>query len=293
MVNDLSNEIKEVWEDKLQDQLREKFVGFNFANVKMDGKFIGADTVHFPRQAKLAVQTIASFNDSIVLQDLTSTDETFSLTERRYFAFTINIEEDIETYVDPRSQALKDVMEDFAREYDKQIFGEYANAGIVFDDGDMDTATNGGAGFPIILSKTNVVEMFININVKMDEGLVPSNDRKIALAPKDIGLLLKAPELTRATETAERRLETGLIGEIEGMMIYKSLQIQEVTGTRHSLAVQGLPISFGSNIKPNVFVSTVGENTDKFASVIKGATKFGTKLFTEGAERTVDVQIKV
>ena len=30
-----------------------------------------------------------------------------------------------------------DVMEDFAREYDKQIFGEYANAGYVFDDGDI------------------------------------------------------------------------------------------------------------------------------------------------------------
>lgn len=293
MTNNLSAEIKEVWEDGLQSQLREKFVGFNFANVKMDGMFIGADTVHFARQDKIGVQTIASFNDSIVLQDITSTDETFALTERRYFAFTINIEEDIETYVDPRSQALMDVMEWFAREYDKQIFGEYANAGFVFDDGDMDTATNGGAGFPIILDKTNMIEMLININTKMDDNLVPSNDRKIALKPREIGLLLKSDELNRATETAERRLETGLVGEIEGFNIYKSLQVQDVTGTRHSLAVQGTPISFGSNIKPNVFVSTVDENTTKFASIMKGATKFGTKLFTEGAEKTFDVQIKV
>ena len=147
--------IKEVWEDQLQEPLREMFVGFNFANSKFDGSFVGADTVHFARQTKLTVQTLASFNDSIVLQDLASADETFSLTEKRYFAFTINIEEDIETYTDPSNQALKDVMEDFAREYDKEIFGEYANAGIVFDDGDMDTATNGGAGFPIIVSKDN------------------------------------------------------------------------------------------------------------------------------------------
>ena len=135
--------------------------------------------------------------------------------------------------------------------------------------------------------------MIVNINTVMDDNLIPDNDRKIAFKPREIGLLKKSPELTRATETAERRLETGLIWEIEGMMIYKSLQVQDVTGTRHSLAVQGKPICFGSNIKPNVFVSTVAENTDKFASVIKGATKFGTKLFTEWAERVVDVQIKV
>lgn len=293
MANDLSNEIKEVWEDGLQDQLREKFVGFNFANTKMDGRFVWADTVHFTRQTKIEVQNLASFNDSIVLQDLDSTDETFSLTERRYFAFTINIEEDIETYVDPRSQALVDVMESFNREYDKQIFLEYANAGYVFDDGDVDTATNGGAGFPIILSKDNIIGVLININTLMDDNLIAGNDRKIALKPKDIALFLKSPELTRATETAERRLETGLIWELEWFNIYKTLQLAEVTGTRHSLAVQWKPISFGSNIKPNVYVSTVSENTDKFASIVKWASKFGTKLYTEGAEKTVDVQIKV
>lgn len=292
-MNNLAAEIREVWEDGLQDQLREQFVGFNFANTKMDGRFVGADTVHFARQAKISVQNLASFNDSIVLQDITATDETFVLTERRYFAFTVNVEEDIETYVDPRSQALVDVMESFKREYDQQIFGEYANAGYVFDDGDMDVLTNGWSGFPIILSKDNIVGMLINVNTLMDDNLISSNDRKIALKPKDIALFLKSPELTRATETAERRLETGLIWEIEGFNIYKTLQLTESAGTRHSLAVQGTPISFGSNIKPNVYVSDVSQNTSKFTSIIKWATKFGSKLFTEGSEKTVDVQIKL
>ena len=126
----------------------------------------------------------------------------------------------------------------------------------------------------------------------MDDALIPSNDRKLAFSPTEKGLLLKSPQLTRATETAERRLEAGLLWEIDGNMIYISNQLITAVGTKHALSVQGSPISFGSNIKPNVFVTSVANNNTHFATIVKGATKFGSKLFTEWAEKTFDIHIK-
>ena len=295
MPNNLAAEVAEVWSDSIQGQLYETFVGKAFSNVKFEGKFIWADTVHFPRQAKLLVKNIVDFNAPIVIDDLTATDELFTLTERRYFAFQINIEEDVETYVDPRHQAIRDVMHGFANEYDTNIFSEYVNALYILDDGDMDVATNGGAGNPVILDTTNMLDFIVKMNQKFSLADVPLNDRKLAISPIERSKLFRMPELQRATSEAERRLASGLIGDIDGISVYVSNNLQLSGGwtVRHAVCVQGNPVSFAANIKPSVYMSSVDENTGGFWSVIKGATKFGTTLFTEGAERTMDCQIQV
>ena len=295
MANNINAEVSEVWANELQTPLYETFVWKAFANTKFEGRFVGADTVHFPRQAKLLVKNIVDFTAPVVIDDLTATDEVFTLTERRYFAFQINIEEDVETYVDPRNQALKDVMHGFSNEYDTNIFSEYVNALYTLDDGDMDVATNGGAGNAVILDTNNMLDFIVKINQKFSLADVPLNDRKLAISPIERSKLFRMPELQRATSEAERRLASGLIGDVDGITIYVSNNIQTSGGwtVRNAMAVQGKPVSFAANIRPSVYVSTVDENVGGFWSVIKGATKFGTTLFTEGAERTMDCQIVV
>jgi hypothetical protein len=46
--------------------------------------------------------------------------------------------------IDPNSQVMQDAKEAFARAYDLEIFGNYASASMVVDDGDLTTASNSG-----------------------------------------------------------------------------------------------------------------------------------------------------
>lgn len=260
------------------------------ANTKFDGSFRGTDTVKFPRQQKIVIGTLTSFRQSLTKQDITTTGEDFSLDQYRYFAFDIALDEDIETYIDPKSQAYVDAKEGFSNEFDKAILGHYVDAGYTIDDGDMETASNGGTGNAIAVSKANIYDMFTAVSEVMDVNYIPQNDRWIMISPKESRKLKKSPEMQKSTVEAERRILKGVIGMLDDLMIYYSNNLAVAAGVRHILAGQGKPICFASNVKPSIYVGSIKESDD-FTYLVKGATKFGTKVFTEGSEKLIDVEV--
>lgn len=291
MANNFAAIIQKVYSDNLQTHLREEFVGKQIANTKFDWKFIGADTVNFPRQAKLVIGTLTDFNQNLTEQDVTTSNETFVLDQIRYFAYRLNITDSIETYIDPKHQTYIDVKEGFADEMDKAIFGQYQNAGYTIDDGNLETASNGGAGNPIIWSKDNVYDLITAINEVLDEASVPSNSRFVVFSPKEKRLLNKSPFLTRSTADWDKTVRKGFMGEVDSTKVLWSNNLQSAGGTKHVLAGQGMPVSFASNLKPQVFVGSIADSQN-FTYQVKGATKFGVKTFTEGSERLIDVHVQ-
>ena len=292
MANNFAAIIKETWSTNLQDQLRENFVGRMIANTKFDWSFTGSDTVNFPRQAKLTIGTLADFNASLTEQDITTTNETFVLDQIRYFAFRLNIIDRIETYIDPKNQTYKDSREGFSREDDRAVLGQYANAGYVLDDWDMEAPTNLGAGNPIITSKDNIFDMVTAQNQILDEANVPENDRFMILDPIRKRQIKNSPLLNRATTKWDDLVRKGFFGDIDDTNIWFSNGLTSAAGTIHALWGQGKPVSFASNLKPQVFVGSIAESSN-FTFQVKGATKFGVKTFTEWSERLVDIHIKV
>ncbi len=290
MANNFAALIKEVWSTNLQEHLRKEFVGNNICNTKFDGSFIGADTVNFPRQAKLTIGTLTSFNDNLTEQDIVASNETFVLDQIRYFAFRLNIIDDIETYINPKNQTYVDAKEGFANEMDKTIFGQYVNAGYVLSDANMETATNGGGANAIIASSANIYDLITAFNQKLDEVYVPSENRWIVFSPKEKRLLNKSPFLTRSTTDGDGVVRKGFMGEVDGTSIMWSNNLVTASSVKHAVGGQGKPISFASNLKPQIFVGSISES-DNFTYQVKGATKYGVKTFTEGAERLVDIKL--
>jgi len=291
MANNFAAIIQKVYSKNLQEHLRKNFVGKEIANTKFDWSFIGADTINFPRQAKVTIWTLTDFNESLNEQDLTTDNETFSLTEIRYFAYRLTIIDKIETYIDPNHQTYKDIREGFSNEYDKAIFGQYQNAGYVVDDWNMEVASNGGAGNPIILDKDNVYDLITAINEVLDNASVPDNDRFVVFSPKEKRLLNKSPFLTRSTTDWDKTVRKGFMGDVDNTKILWSTNLVSAGWIKHILAGQGKPISFASNLKPQVFVWDI-KDSDNFTYQVKGATKFGVKTFTEWSERLVNVEVQ-
>ena len=290
MAHDFSAVMQTTWTTNLQNHLRKSFVGMKIANTKFDGSFRGTDTVKFPRQQKIVIGTLTNFRQSLTKQDITTTGEDFSLDQYRYFAFDIALDEDIETYIDPKSQAYVDAKEGFSNEFDKAILGHYVDAGYTIDDGNMETASNGGAGNAIAVAKTNIYDMFTAVSEVMDVNYIPQNDRWIMISPKESRKLKKSPEMQKSTVESERRVLKGVIGMLDDLMIYYSNNLTVATGVRHGLAGQGKPICFASNVKPSIYVGSIKESDD-FTYLVKGATKFGSKVFTEGSEKLIDIEM--
>jgi hypothetical protein len=273
-----------------QMQIYENFVGNNIVTSKFEGEFEGNDTVHFFRQTKPTVSAMASSYSDIPVQDVVQTDETFTL-DLRYGGVIGYSDEDmkrINTDVDSRAQSIKGWSEAYTGLFDDDIMAEYASAGSGLDvtDGDMDTATNSGGTNSIILTKSIVWEAISKCNLALDLAKVSQNDRWLMVTPQVWNFLSRAPELTRSTDMGDQVVKAGYTGfEIDGIKLYKSTNIYKAASARYCLFGQGKPINFASLVKPDVKFVSSDTQSQSFVNYLKSMTKFGTKTFSEGAER--------
>lgn len=296
-----SFEKSEAWSSVLQSQLRQAFVGKFICDMKFENEFDWNDTVHFKRTAKVQFSSMATSYAEVPVSSLTDTDETFTLNERQAFSVAISDEDYKELNINPNSQVMRDAVEQSAKLYDTNILAQYANAGITVDDGNMASASNGGAGNKVILSKSNIYDFLTAIAQAMDEAVdslgnktgLPDSDRWVILSPKEKRFLANAPELIRATNLGDKTVTWGFMGTVDNLKIYWSNNLAVASSTKHILAGQGKPICFAANIKPKV--QFVGSETqaNTFVNYLKCQTKFDSKVFLDGAERLIDCQVAV
>lgn len=290
------------WASVLQSQVRmDSFIGMQIADTKFEWDFDGNGTVNFRRQAKVTLQDMASWSSEITITKLVDTNETFTLTKFKGFATEISDEEFKEMDIDPNSQVMMDAKEAFARAYDLEIFGNYASASMVIDDGDMTTATNSGWNNPIIVSKDNSYEIIRRMNLKMDVAVdslgnktwLSSNWRWAVLSPNEKFFFEAMPELLRSTDLWDRIVTWGLIWTISWIKLFWTNLLSEVSTTRYCLFGQWKPICFGANIKPKI--QFVGQETqaNTFLNYLKGMTKYGSTVFSEWAEKLGSLQTKI
>lgn len=290
MANNLAAGKGEEWAAVLQEVLYETFVGMSISNTKFEGDFNGNDTVHFPRLARITSLDLATSYSDVTVQDLDETDEEFSLDTRKHFAFEVSDEDRIELRVDPQSRAIRDGAEAFANDWDDSIMAQHANATYTLDDGDMETATNGGTGNPVILSKSNIYDLVTAAVEIMDLNNIPMTERFMILSPSERRLLSKSDEFLRSTDLGDQVVRNGFAGRVDDVNIFYSNNLVSAGGIKHVLSGAGKPVSFAANIRPKVQI-VPSEVRESFADLVKAQTKFGSKVFFEGANRLIDVEI--
>jgi hypothetical protein len=274
-------------------QLRQAFVGKYIANTQFEGDFDGNKTVHVKRLAKVQFATLPSSYSEIPLQELTETDETFTLTVLKAFAVPISDIDYKELNINPDSELMRNAVEQGAKLYDTEIMSQVVNANLTVTDGDLETASNGGTTNSIKASKANIYDIVTAVVEKLDTAPdslgnatgVPDNDRWIMFSPKEKRFLSKAPELLRATDLGDKVVTGGYMGDIDNVKIYYSNNILSSATVRSCMFGQGKPIQFAALVKPKVeFVGSETQATS-FVNTMKCQTWFGSKVFAEGRER--------
>jgi hypothetical protein len=242
---------------------------------------------------------MATSYSEIPLSNLVQVDETFTLTQRKAFAIAISDEDYKEIDISPNSQIMQHAVEQAADLYETEIMGNYVNAGLTITDSALETASNGGGTAGIIASTTNIYDLFTAIGEKLDTAPdslgnptgVPDSNRWVIISPKEKRLLNKSPFLTRATNQGDKTVTGGFMGDINGLNIYWSNNLVTTGGFKYALFGQGKPVCFGALIKPKV--EFVGSETQaqSFVNTMKSMTRYGTKVFAEGAERLGSIKL--
>lgn len=289
----------EKWASVMQWQLRQSFVWKYIANTRFEWYFEGNKTVNFKRQAKVTYSDMATSYVEIPVQWLVETNETFTLSKRKWFAVQISDEDYKEIDINPDSQVMQDAVEQWAKLYDTEIMSNYIYAWLTLTDWDMETASNSGWANSIKLSKSNIYDLCTAAQEKMDTApdslwnatWLPDMDRWIMLSPSEKRLLAKAPELLRSTQLWDKVVTWGYMWEVDGLKVYYSNNLASESNIRWWMFGQWKPIHFGSLIKPKV--EFVGSETqaNSFLNTLKSMTYYGSKVFAEWVERLWSIKI--
>lgn len=82
-------------------------------------------------------------------------------------------------------------------------------------------ATTNTTGTAAALTVNNIYEKFLAANEKLDEAKVPQSGRFAFVTPKAYNLFKRCPEFVKQSETGQKMVNSGHVGDVDGVKIIK------------------------------------------------------------------------
>lgn len=281
--NGLGKAKSEAWAAMLQKELEKTTVGLNICDTKFEGVFMGgAKTVHYPRIRAVSGGDLANPYSKITLGQIQSEDDSFTLDCHKYWAIPIAKADLLQMKASPNSAIIDALKQYYKERWEEEIFKKaVASASIVI---------GGSLGLTLDTGK-KIYDAILNSDEKMSDGNVPMSNRFAIISPADL-TLLKQYMVERNTPLGDEVLENGYAGKVDGVKIYMSNMLPKVGNIRNIILGQGKPVSFASDIKPEVIHVAQETQSDSFADVIKSQSRYGAKVFLSDAIRLVNLVVK-
>ena len=150
------------------------------------------------------------------------------------------------------------------------------------DDGDLDTATNGGAGNPANVTVANVYEVFAKIAEKLEDQNVNLDEVGVFVRPAIKSILVRAG-LASGTDIGMADGKKGLIANVAGVDIF----VNNNTTTAFMIALDKEAIQGVSKYAK----TDVRDNVDGFSSNLIAENIFGGKITATGSKSIATFEI--
>lgn len=276
--------IPELWSGKMLEKLYLTTVFGEISNTDYEGEIKDyGDTVHVRTTPDITI------NDYTIGQNLTyqrpeSTPLEMLIDKGKYYAFAcddiIQKQSDI--------KAMDDWSEDAGRQMGIAIDHDILDWAVSYPHADnKDNAAGadsgdillGTSGSPLQLTKTNILDVFVDCGLVLDEQKIPETNRWIVIPPWAAAMLKKS-DLKDAAMTGDGTsvLRNGRIGSIDRFTIYSSMNIKTAgTSPKVWYALFGHPmaISFASQMTKTETLRA--EST--FGDLVRGLNVYGRKVF--------------
>ena len=251
----------EIWSTVLNYQLYKNMVGLSVVNRDYEGEIArSGDTVHITRPGAVTVNDWAA-NTDLTIESPTETQLDLVIDQQKYFAFTIENIEQVQSNVElipPYTQEAAYALADTA---DQFIFGKYTDA----------DASNQGTA--VAFTSSNIWAQLTAAKRNLSENNVPKTGRFMVLSPEEIELLEQATEFQRASDMGDEVSRNGFMGRAAGFDIFESNNLTEAANVRYCVYGHRIAWTFADQILNTEAVPM----ERRFADLVKGLHVYGMK----------------
>lgn len=269
--------IPELWNARLLYALEKAHVAANLVNRNYEGEIRQqGDTVHINSIGAVTVDDYTRNTDIDDPEVLTTTDQTLTIDQAKYFNFQID---DVDA-----AQVAGDMM-DTAMQRAAYALNDAADAFLLQTIATgVDTNNKIGGSAAIALTAENIYENIVALKTKLDKANVPTTGRYIVVPPEIHALLLLDDRFVKASDggTANDTLLNGEVGRVAGFTVYMSNNVKYTTDHWEIPASVQTSTTYAEQI-----VSTEAYRMEKrFADAVKGLHVYGAKV-TDGKQIAV------
>lgn len=215
MANDLTALSPELWSALMQVPLRKSLVAAETCDTSFEADLTFGDTIHYPLHSDLTVGNYIPGTD-VTVSDVTATDETLVVDQKKYTAFYIdrideiqNKYDQIAAFADEAAYRLKDTI-------DQAVFAQVANAASALDDGDI----GGTAGSGISATTANIIQVFTKARKKLRTMNVEEAGDWIAIVSPNVASVIEELATGKGFQVADATLRNGYAGDFLGFRVY-------------------------------------------------------------------------
>jgi len=284
--NNNSKFIPQIWSSKLVEKFYDATVFGEIANTDYEGEIKShGDEVVIRTTPDITIHDYVKGID-LDYEEPESPEVSLKIDQGKYFAFKLS-------KIDERQSDLK-LMDDWANDGGEQMKikvdtsilaaipsdAAAANAGATAGrkSGDINLGTNAA---PLVVNKTNVLDVIVDYATVLDEQSVPDSNRWLVLPPRICGLIKKSDlrDASISGDSSNSTLRNGRVGMIDRFTIYNSNNVNVAAGKHDIVFGHKSALTFASQIE---YMEKI-KNPNDFGDLARSLLVYGFEVVKDEA----------
>tara|TARA_R110000765_G_scaffold93810_4_gene176926 strand:- start:5740 stop:6651 length:912 start_codon:yes stop_codon:yes gene_type:complete len=288
------NFIPEIWSGKLIENFYDATVLSAISNTDYEGEIRQmGDTVNIRTTPEITIKTYVK-GQTLSVENPDKTKMQLVIDKGEYFACVEDDVDQVQSDIALMDQWSKDASERMKIKIDQRVLTDLLTDVSANNKGTAAGAISGNidlgvAGTPEALTKSNVIDLLINMGTVLDEANSPEQDRFVIIPAKMAGLI-KQSDLKDASITGDGSspLRNGRLGMIDRFTVYVSHNLKKTSGGEFSvIGGHKMGFTFASQMTN---METIRSETT-FGNIIRGLQVYGYKVTKPEALATAIVTL--
>lgn len=283
--------IPEIWSGKLIQNFYDASVLAAISNTDYEGEIKAhGDTVNIRTQPTITIRDYVK-GQTLQVETPEAPKLQLLIDKGDYFSCVEDDVDKVQTDVKMMDMWSKDASEQMKLKIDSRVLTDILpdidalNSGATA--GAISASFNlGTTGVPYAMSKTNVIDLIVDLGTVLDEANVPESDRFLVIPAKMAGLIKKS-DLKDASLTGDSvtPLRNGRLGMIDRFTLYTSHNLYTASAKTNLIAGHKMGLTFASQMTN--METLRAEST--FGDIIRGLQVYGYKVVKPSALATAVV----
>ena len=288
------NFIPEIWSGKLIENFYDATVLSAISNTDYEGEIRQmGDTVNIRTTPEITIKTYVK-GQTLAVENPDKAKLQLVIDKGEYFACVEDDVDQVQSDIALMDQWSKDASERMKIKIDQRVLTDMLTDVSASNKGQTAGAISGNidlgvAGTPEALTKSNVIDLLINMGTVLDEANSPEQDRFLIIPAKMAGLI-KQSDLKDASITGDGSspLRNGRLGMIDRFTVYVSHNLKKTSGGEFSVSGgHKMGFTFASQMTN---METIRSETT-FGNIIRGLQVYGYKVTKPEALATAIVTL--